>query len=106
MATATKPRQTITLRPLDNRVVVQRDEDEERTPGGIVLPDKAKQKTKRGKVTFVGPGKLNKDGQRIPTQVKVGDHILFSKFGGDEFEVDEQELLLIREDDILAIIAD
>ncbi len=106
MTTTAKSKTKITLRPLDNRVVLQRDEEKERTAGGIVLPDNAKEKVNRGKVMAVGPGKLDKEGNRMPMQVKVGDYVLMSKYGGDEFEVDDQELVLAREDDILAIITD
>ena len=92
------------LRPLADRVEVERDEAEERTAGGIVLPDKAKEKINRGKVIAVGDGKLNDEGKRVPLQVKPGDRVLFAKYGGDEFQLDNDEYLLIRESDILAVI--
>ena len=92
------------LRPLADRVLVERDEADERTPGGIVLPDKAKDKINRGKVIAVGKGKLNDEGKRVPLQVKPGDHVLFSKYSGDEFKLGDDEWLLIGESDILAVI--
>ncbi len=92
------------LEPLGDRVVIERDDTEERTAGGIVLPDTAKEKLNRGRVLAVGPGKLNKKGERIPLQVKVGDHVLFSKYAGDEFKVGDDEFVLVREEDILAVV--
>lgn len=106
MATAALKRKKakIKLRPLADRVVVARDETEELTAGGIVLPDKAKEKINRGKVIAVGDGKLNDEGKRVPLQVKTGDHVLFSKYSEDEFKLGDDEWLLIRESDILAVI--
>ncbi len=92
------------LQPLSDRVVVQREESEEKTPGGIVLPDSAKKKPARGKVISVGDGRLLEDGTRAPLQVKVGDRVLFSSYAGDEFRLGDEELVLLREDDILAVI--
>jgi chaperonin GroES len=108
MATATKERKSTALRlqPLGDRVLVERQESEERTAGGIVLPDKARDKSKRGKVLSVGNGKLNKDGKRIPPTVKPGDRVLFSGYSGEEIKFDGREVLLIREDDILAVMHD
>ena len=83
-----------------------REEADERTAGGIVLPDKAREKVNRGKVIAAGPGKLSKEGKRIPLTVKAGDRVLMNKFGGEEFEMDDCEYLLIREEDILALITD
>lgn len=94
----------IKLQPLGERVVVERDESEEVTAGGIVLPDTAKDKPARGTVVSVGEGRLLDDGTRGPLQVKVGDHVLFSSYAGEAFKVEDQELLLMREDDILAVI--
>ena len=104
MATVIEEKTRIKLRPLADRVVVERDEGEERTRGGILLPDSAKEKLNRGKVISVGDGKLDDDGKRIPLQVEPGDHVLFSKYSGDEFKLDDEEYLLIRENDILAVI--
>jgi chaperonin GroES len=92
------------LQPLGDRVVVQRDESEETTAGGIVLPDTAKDKPARGKVISIGDGKLMDDGSRSALQVKVGDRVIFSSYAGETFKVEDEELLLMREDDILAII--
>jgi len=94
----------IKIQPLGDRVVVERDESEAITAGGIVLPDSAKDKPARGKVVSVGDGRLLDDGTRAPFQVKAGDHVLFSSYAGDEFKLDDQELLLLREEDILAVI--
>ena len=95
---------SIKLQPLGERVVVQREESEAVTAGGIVLPDTAKNKPARGTIVAVGEGRLLDDGSRGPLQVKVGDRVLFSSYAGDEFKINDQDLLLMREDDILAII--
>ena len=94
----------IRLQPLGDRVVVERDESEEVTAGGIVLPDSAKDKPARGKIVSVGDGRLLDDGTRAPFQVKVGDRVLFSSYAGDEFKMDDRELVLMREEDILAVV--
>lgn len=94
----------IKLQPLGDRVVVERAESETITAGGIVLPDSAKDKPTRGKVISVGEGRLMKDGKRSPLQVKVGQNVLFSSYAGDTFKVGTRELLLLREEDILAIV--
>ena len=94
----------IKLQPLGDRVVVERDESEEVTAGGIVLPDTAKDKPARGKIVSVGDGRLLDDGTRAPFQVKVGDHVLFSSYAGEVFQMDDRELVLMREEDILAVI--
>ena len=104
MATATKAKPKIKLQPLGDRVVIQREESEEKTAGGILLPDTAKDKPARGSVISVGNGKLLDDGSRGELQVKVGDRVIFSSYAGETFKVDDQELLLMREDDILAVI--
>ncbi|HEY4310581.1 MAG TPA: co-chaperone GroES [Pirellulales bacterium] len=107
MSTVTKNKKTpskIKLQPLGDRVVVEREESESKTAGGIVLPDSAKDKPARGTVVSVGDGKLLDDGSRGKLQVKVGDRVLFVSYAGDEFKIGEQELLLMREDDILAVI--
>lgn len=103
-ATATATKSKVNLRPLDNRVVVERDESEEKTRGGIVLPDTAKEKALRGRVLSAGPGKLSDKGERTPLQVKAGDRIIFSKYAGSELEMGDRKLLVMREDDILAIV--
>ena len=93
------------LQPLADRVVIEREESETRTAGGIVLPDTAKDKPARGKVVSVGEGRRLEIGKRVPLQVKAGDRVVFSSYAGDEFTVGERKLLLMREEDILAIIA-
>lgn len=108
MAVATKAKKSsltgVKLQPLGDRVVVEREESEERTAGGIVLPDSAKDKPTRGRVVSVGDGRLLDDGSRSKMQVKVGDRVLFSSYAGDEFKLGDRELLLMREEDILAVI--
>ena len=105
MATATKSKGKIRLQPLGDRVVVERDESEEITAGGIVLPDSAQNAPARGRILAVGDGKLTNDGTRAPLQLKVNDRVIFSSYAGDKFETDDgTELLLMREDDVLAVI--
>ena len=94
------------LQPLGERVVVEREESEEKTAGGIVLPDTAKDKPAGGKIISVGNGRLLDDGSRSQPQVKVGDRVVFSSYAGEMFKVEERELLLMREDDILAVLED
>ncbi|MCA9162479.1 MAG: co-chaperone GroES [Pirellulaceae bacterium] len=106
MATATKTKSSVKLQPLGDRVVVEREESEAVTAGGIVLPDSAKNKPARGKVVSIGDGKMLDDGTRGAMQVKPGDRVIFSSYAGETFKVDDQELLLMREDDILAVIED
>ena len=108
MATLTKERKAtktqLKLQPLGDRVVVRRESSEERTAGGIVLPDTAKEKPSRGVIEAVGNGKLLDDGTRGRLQVQVGDRVLFSAWAGETFKVADEELLLMKEDDILAIL--
>lgn len=92
------------IKPLADRVLVRPQEHEERTKGGIVLPDTAKEKPQMGKVLAVGPGRLLESGQRVAMEVKEGDTILYSKYAGTEIKVNGEELLLINERDILAIV--
>ena len=94
------------IRPLGDRIVVRRFEAEEKTAGGILLPDTAKDKPQRGKILAVGPGKLLKDGTRRPLQVKEGDTVLFTIWAGDEFRSHERKdnVLLMREEDVLAVL--
>jgi chaperonin GroES len=91
------------LRPLHDRVVVKRLEEEEKTAGGIIIPDTAKEKPQQGKVISVGKGRIMEDGKVIPLVVKEGDRILFSKYAGTDIKVEGDEHLIMREDDILAI---
>jgi chaperonin GroES len=92
----------MSLKPLDDRVVVQPLTAEEKTAGGIVLPDAAKEKPQRGKVVAVGPGRLLDSGDRNPIALAVGDEVLFAKYGGTEIEIDGKEVKILRESDILA----
>ncbi len=94
------------VKPLNDRVLVKRLEAEEKTKGGIVLPDTAKEKPKTGEIVEVGPGKLNDKGERQPLQVKKGDKILFESYAGTEVKINGEEYLIMKEDDILAIIED
>ena len=92
------------IRPLQDRVIVKRIAEEEKTKGGIIIPDTAKEKPQEGKVVAVGKGKVNEDGKITPLDVRVNDRILFGKYSGTEINVDEEEHLIMREDDILGII--
>ncbi|MBI4634039.1 MAG: co-chaperone GroES [Deltaproteobacteria bacterium] len=92
------------IRPLQDRVIVKRLAEEEKTKGGIIIPDTAKEKPMEGKVIAVGKGKVKEDGSVIKLDVKVGDKILFSKYAGTEVKIDGEEHLIMREDDILGII--
>jgi chaperonin GroES len=92
------------VRPLDDRVVVEPLEAEEKTAGGILLPDTAKQKPQRGRVLAVGPGKLRDNGERATLNVVKGDEVLFGKYAGNDIEVDNREIKILRESDILAKI--
>ncbi len=94
------------LRPLHDRVVVRRQEEEQTTPGGIVLPDSATEKPIRGEVIAIGNGKLLDNGDVRPLDVKVGDKVLFGKYSGTEVKLNDEELLVMREDDIMAVIED
>jgi chaperonin GroES len=92
------------IRPLNDRILVKRTEEETKTKGGIIIPDTAKEKPQKGEVLAVGPGKMGDDGKRIPLDVKAGDKVLFSKYAGTEIKVDGVEQIFMREDDILGII--
>jgi len=93
------------IQPLGDRVVVEREEAQSKTAGGIVLPETAKDKPQKGKVVAVGEGRITKDGKRRELQVKVGDTVIFTSYAGDEFKVDGgKKVLLMREDDILAVV--
>ncbi len=92
------------IRPLQDRVIVKRIEEEEKTKGGIIIPDTAKEKPQEGKVVAVGKGKVNDDGKLTPLDVKVGDKILFGKYSGTEIKLNGEEHLIMREDDILGIV--
>lgn len=92
------------LKPLNDRVVVRRVEEEQKTAGGIIIPDTAKEKPIQGEILSVGNGKVMEDGSRRPLDVKAGDRVLFGKYAGTDIKVEGEELLIMREDDILAII--
>jgi chaperonin GroES len=92
------------IKPLQDRVIVKRLEEEQKTAGGIIIPDSAKEKPQQGKVLAVGPGKVLEGGTRIDMTVSVGDLVLFGKYSGSEVKIDGDEVLIMREDDILGII--
>jgi chaperonin GroES len=92
------------IRPLQDRVIVKRIEEQDKTKGGIIIPDTAKEKPMEGKVIAVGKGKVLEDGKIHPLDVKAGDRVLFGKYAGTEVKIDEEEHLIMREDDILGVI--
>ena len=92
------------VKPLHDRVIVKRVEEEEKTKGGIIIPDTAKEKPVEGEIMAVGEGKVGDDGNKIALEVKVGDKILFGKYAGTEIQIDNEEHLIMREDDIIAIV--
>ena len=94
----------MTLKPLNDRVLVKRLDSEEKTAGGLYIPDTAKEKPSQGEVIAVGDGKLADDGKRVPMAVKAGDRVLFNKYAGTDVKLDGVEHLVMREDDILAIV--
>ncbi len=108
MSTAVKEKKSkatqLKLQPLGDRIVVEREAAESKTAGGIVLPDSAQDKPARGTIISVGEGRMLDNGQRATLQLKVGDRVLFSSYAGDQFKIGDQELLLMREEDVLAVI--
>ncbi|HXF06413.1 MAG TPA: co-chaperone GroES [Blastocatellia bacterium] len=92
------------IRPLHDRVVVKRLEEQEQVRGGIIIPDTAKEKPQQGEVVAVGNGKILENGTKVPLDVKVGDRVLFGKYSGTEVRIDDEEYLIMREDEILAVI--
>jgi len=104
MAKKKEEKEKLDIQPLGDRVVIEREESEQKTPGGIVLPDTAKEKPKQGRVVSVGTGRQLKDGTIVPLTVKVGDRVIFSSYAGEEFNLGDRELLRMREEDILAVI--
>jgi len=92
---------TVKLKPLADRVIIKPSEKEEVSPGGIVLPDIAKEKSQEGEIIAVGPGRLSEDGKRIAMDVKVGDKVIYAKYGGTEIKIEGEELIILREGDIL-----
>ena len=92
------------IRPLHDRVLVKRLEQEEQVRGGIIIPDTAKEKPQEAEVVAAGPGKVNDDGKRTPLEVKAGDRVLIGKYSGSEIKIDEEEYVIVREDEILAVV--
>ncbi|MBI5440426.1 MAG: co-chaperone GroES [Deltaproteobacteria bacterium] len=92
------------IRPLQDRLIVKRLDEEQKTAGGIIIPDTAKEKPQKGEIVAVGPGKRSDDGKLLPLDVKAGDKVLFAKYAGTEIKVEGEELLMMREDDILGVI--
>jgi chaperonin GroES len=102
--TATKGEASVKIRPLHDRVIVRRLEEERKTAGGIVIPDTAKEKPIQGEIVAVGTGKILEDGKVRPLDVKVGDKILFGKYSGTEVKIGSEELLVMREEDIMGVV--
>lgn len=96
----------VSLKPLADRVVVEPLEEEQKTATGVYLPDTAQERPSKGTVIAVGPGRMDENGKRIPLEVKVGDKVIYAKYGGTEVKVSEKELLVLKESDILAIMQD
>ncbi len=94
----------VKIRPLDDRILVKQSAAEERTAGGIVLPDTAKEKPQKGKVIATGPGKMLKNGKRGPMEIKKGDEVFYGKYAGTEVEIENEKYVIIRESDILGIV--
>lgn len=92
------------VQPLSDRILIERIEEEEQKVGSIYVPDTAKEKPQQAKVIAVGPGRLNDKGERMPMEIKTGDRILISKYGGTEIKIDGKEMLIIRQDDVLAVL--
>ena len=94
----------MSLRPLSDRILVERVEEDTTTKGGIIIPDTAKEKPAEGKIVAMGNGRIGEDGKVIPMDVKVGDRVLFSKYGGTEVKIDGSDYLIMRQDDVLGVI--
>jgi chaperonin GroES len=94
----------MSLRPLSDRILVERVEEDEKTKGGIIIPDTAKEKPAEGKIVATGNGRMGEDGKLLPMDVKVGDRILFSKYGGTDVKIDGKDYLILRQDDVLGVI--
>ncbi|MBI2082383.1 MAG: co-chaperone GroES [Deltaproteobacteria bacterium] len=101
---ANQQKKTTKIRPLQDRILVKRLNEEEKTAGGIIIPDTAKEKPQEGKVVAIGKGKILDDGKVVPLEVKVGEKILFSKFSGTEVKIEGEEHLILREEDVLGIV--
>ena len=96
--------QQMNIRPIHDRIIVRRLAEEEKTTGGIIIPDTAKEKPQRGKVVSTGKGRQTDDGKKLPLEVKPGDEVLFGKYSGTEFKMGEEELLMMREEDIYGVV--
>lgn len=94
----------MSLRPLSDRILVERVEEDEKTKGGIIIPDTAKEKPAEGKVVATGNGRMGEDGKLLPMDVKVGDRVLFSKYGGTEVKIEGVDYLIMRQDDVLGVV--
>jgi len=95
----------VNIRPLQDRILIKRlDEDDEQVKGGIIIPDTAKEKPQEAEVVAVGPGKLDDDGKRAPMDVKVGDKVLVGKYSGSDIKIDDEDYVILREDEVLAVI--
>ncbi len=94
----------MSLRPLQDRILVERVEEDEKTKGGIIIPDTAKEKPAEGKVVAAGNGRIGEDGKALPMELKVGDRILFSKYGGTDVKIDGNDYLIMRQDDVLGVV--
>lgn len=94
----------MSLRPLQDRILVERVEETEKTKGGIIIPDTAKEKPAEGKIVAVGNGRIGEDGKVIPMELKVGDRVLFSKYGGTDVKIDGIDYLIMRQDDVLGVV--
>ncbi|WP_299981612.1 co-chaperone GroES [Desulfobacula sp.] len=94
----------MSLRPLSDRILVERVDEDEKTKGGIIIPDTAKEKPAEGKIIATGNGRMGEDGKLLPMDVKVGDRVLFSKYGGTDVKIDGSDYLILRQDDVLGII--
>lgn len=92
------------VKPLNDRILVLRVEEEQQSAGGIIIPDTAKEKPQEGKIVAVGPGKMGDDGKRVPLEVKAGDRVLFSKYAGTEINIDDVEHIVMKEEDILGVL--
>jgi chaperonin GroES len=103
-STFVKEEHIVNMRPLHDRVVVKRIEQEEQVRGGIIIPDTAKEKPQEAEVIAVGPGKFDEDGERMPMDVKKGDRVLIGKYSGSEIKIDDQDYVILREDEILAVV--
>jgi len=99
-----KEKREMKIRPLQDRIIVKRQEEEEKSKGGIIIPDSAREKPIEGKVVAVGSGKILENGKKQPLDIKVGDRVLFGKYAGTEVKIEGEEHLILREDDILGII--